>query len=370
MTIGNVNVFRNGSFSPASVSFEHGVFTAISDANTPCEIDGKGQYLVPGFIDIHIHGAMNADASDADASGLLDISRYLARHGVTTFLPTTMTLDEDTLCRAMTTIRDFHRPQNGAQIGGIHMEGPFLSFEKRGAQAKEHLHPPDFDFFSRLYQASGNQIRIVTVAPEQTGALAFIEKVSRLCTVSLGHTTADYETACAAFSAGASHVTHLFNAMPSLHHRQAGVIGAAFDCNATVEIICDGLHLAPSIVRLAHQIFGERCAIISDSLRCAGMPDGNYELGGQPIVMTQGKATLQNGTLAGSSTNLLEEIRLAVSFGLPLADVIAAVTYAPAKAAGLWDTCGSIDVGKQADFCILDDTLSLKHVYIGGMPAV
>ena len=365
MVIGNANVFVDGKFQPGSVTVEGGIITAIGkEANF--DVDAQGQYLVPGFVDVHTHGAMGGDFSDGKGEDLGKMARYYAKNGVTSFLATTMTLQEETLIPAMETIRDFQRPADGAKCAGIHLEGPFLCYNKRGAQAAENLHLPDADMFNRLNTASAGNVRMVTIAPETEGAMEFIRKVSPICTVSLGHTEADYDTAMEAFRNGASHATHLFNGMPALHHRTPGVIAAAFDSGATAELICDGLHIHPGVIRMASALFGENLVVISDSLRCAGMPDGQYELGGQPIEMKGGKATLLGSdTLAGSSSNLLAELKNLVAFGMPLETAVAAMTAAPAKAARL-DAIGTIAPGKAADLLLLDAELNLQAVYIDG----
>ena len=329
MVIGNAKLFLDGKFVDGSLTVENGVITA---------------------------------------EGMPAMSRYFAAHGVTSFLATTMTLKEETLTPAMHVIRDFQRPVDGAKCAGIHLEGPFLSYAKRGAQAAENLHKPDAAMFHRLNEASGHLVRLVTVAPEEEGGIPFIEEVSKVCTVSVGHTTADYDTAMAAYQAGATHATHLYNGMPPLHHRDPGVIAAAFDSGATVELICDGLHIHPAVIRATHQLFGSNLAIISDSLRCAGMPDGEYELGGQPIEVKNGRATLLNSdTLAGSTSNLLEELQNVVSFGLPLEDAITAVTLTPARAIRMDDKIGSLAVGKCADLVLLNSDLTLDSVYVDGV---
>ena len=367
MVIGNAKLFLNGKFQVGSIAFENGVITAIGPANAPADVDAQGRYLVPGFVDVHTHGAMGEDFSDGKPEGIPTMSRHYAAHGVTSFLATTMTLKEEVLTPAMHAIRAFQRPADGAKCAGIHLEGPFLSYAKRGAQAAENLHKPDVDMFTRLNEASGGMVRLITVAPEEEGAIDFIEKVSPVCTVSVGHTTADYDTAMAAYKAGASHATHLYNGMPSLLHRAPGVIGAAFDSGATVELICDGLHIHPSVIRATHQLFGEKLVIISDSLRCAGMPDGQYELGGQPIEMKNGRATLLGtDTLAGSASNLLAELQNVVSFGLPLEDAITALTISPARAVRLDGQIGSLETGKCADLVLLNPDLTLDSVYIDG----
>lgn len=371
MIIGNAKVYIDGGFRPASVTAQNGKIVSIDEAHVSCDVDADGKYLLPGFVDIHTHGAMNEDFSDGKADGLVTMSRYFAQNGVTSFVATTMTLKEDTLRPAMEVIRDFVRPDDGAKCAGIHLEGPFLSYAKRGAQAAENLHVPDTAMFHRLNEASGNRVCLLTIAPEEPGALEFIQEVSKICTVSVGHTTADYDTAMAAFQAGASHATHLFNGMPAFAHRAPGVVGAAYDAGATVELICDGLHIHPSAIRVTHRLFGEKMVTISDSLRCAGMPDGQYELGGQPIEMNGGKATLLGtDTLAGSSTNLLEELRNLVRFGIALEDAVYAVTEAPAKAIKMADQMGCIAVGMPADLVMLTPELELDAVFVDGIKLV
>ena len=365
MRIKNAKVFLNGRFVDGGIEFDEKIIAAGA-AVTDGE-DAEGCYIIPGLIDVHTHAALGEDASDGNAEGMVTLSRYYASEGVTSWLPTTMTLKEHTLKDAVEVIRDFRRPADGAKVAGIHLEGPFLCYSKRGAQAAENLHAPDIEMFHRLNEASGNLVKLITVAPEEPGALDFIREVSKVCTVSVGHTTADYDTAMAAFEAGASHATHLYNGMPSLHHREPGVIAAASDAGATVELITDGLHIHPAVVRLTHRLFGEKLVLISDSLRCAGMPDGEYDLGGQSITVKDGKATLTGtDTLAGSSIHLMEGLRRAVSFGLPLEAAVTAATLAPAKAIRMADTIGSLETGKCADFVLLDQDLNVKAVYIDG----
>ena len=365
MVIRNAKVLIGREFVPADIAFDK-VITRIGAVEAADEtFDAAGGYVLPGLVDIHTHGAVGQDFSDGDAQGLQPMADYYAAHGVTSVLATTMTLGEEELTGAMHTIRDFRRA-GGAKLAGVHLEGPFLSYDRRGAQAAEYLHRPDPDLFDRLNAASGGLVRLVTVACEEEGAMDFIRRVSRVCTVSLGHTSADYDTAMNAFAAGACHATHLYNCMPPLHHRQPGVIGAALDAGASVELISDGLHIHPSVVRATYAMFGERLNLVSDSLRCAGMPDGDYELGGQPIQVRGGKATLRGtDTLAGSAISLLDGVRKAVEFGIPLADAAYAASTAPAQAAGLADV-GAVETGKCADLIVLDQTLDLKAVFIDG----
>ena len=365
MRITNAKVFVNGKFVEGGIEFEEKILAAGSQI-TDGE-DGAGCYIIPGLVDIHTHGAMSEDASDGVEAGMPIMSRYYAKGGVTSWCPTTMTLKEPTLTRAMEVIRNFERPADGAKVAGVHLEGPFLCYSKRGAQAAENLHAPEAGTFHRLNEASGGLVKLVTIAPEEPGALDFIREVSPVCTVSLGHTAANYDTAMEAYKAGASHATHLYNGMPSLLHREPGVIAAAADAGATVELITDGLHIHPAVVRLTHRLFGEKLVLISDSLRCAGMPDGDYELGGQPITMKDGKATLTGSeTLAGSSIHLMDGLRRSVSFGVPLEAAVTAATLAPAKAIRMDGEIGSLDEGKWADFVMLDEELNVKAVYING----
>ena len=367
MILSNANVFIDGRFVPGGIAFSR----VVEDAGPQVTggVDLHGCYVIPGLIDIHTHGALGEDASDGNGNGLSTMSRYYAAGGVTSWCPTTMTLKEPELTRAMEAIRDFQRPADGAKVAGVHLEGPFLSLKKCGAQNPDNLHAPDAALFHRLDAASGHRVRLVTVAPEEPGALPFIREVSRSCTVSLGHTTADYDTALAAYQAGASHATHLFNAMPALNHREPGVVAAAMDAGATVELITDGFHIHPAVIRLVHRLFGEKLVLISDSLRCAGMPDGDYELGGLPITMTGGKATLRGSTtLAGSSIHLMEGLRRAVSFGVPLESAVLAATAVPARVIRRDDAIGSLAPGKAADLVILDKDLRLQAVYVDGAP--
>lgn len=366
MKIFNAKVFIGNKFIEGGIDFDD-KFKSCGEGITDGDVNANGAYIIPGLVDIHTHAAVDADASDGDADGMQKMSKYYASGGVTSWCPTTMTLKEHELIPAMNTIRDFVRPANGAKVAGIHMEGPFVSMAKRGAQNPDNIHVPDAELFKRLNDASGGLVRVITMACEEPGALEAIAEISKYCTVSIGHTTSDYDTAKRAYDVGATHLTHLFNAMPSLLHRDPGVIAAAYEAGATAEIITDGIHVHPAMIRIARDLFGKNLVLISDSLRCAGMPDGDYTLGGQDITMKDGKATLTGtDTIAGSSIHLMEGVRRSVSFGIKLEDAVYAATTAPARAINMSDTIGSIEKGKSADFCLLDKDLNVTDVYING----
>lgn len=366
MLIKNVSVFNpDHTFTQKDVRFEShiletGSLTGVSDINA------ENCYLIPGLIDVHTHGAMNQDFSDGSSEAMTLMSKYYASRGVTSFCATTMTLPEDTLKQAMHCIRDFKRPANGARCVGVNLEGPFLSYEKRGAQAASSLHLPDIAMFDRLNEASGDMVKLIGVAPELPGAMDFISEVSRKCAVTVAHSAAGYNTAIEACQRGATQATHLFNAMKPLHHRDPAVIGATFDSGAYAELICDGLHIHPAVIRMAFRLFGDKTLLISDSLRCAGMPDGSYELGGQPIVVKDAKATLLDGTLAGSSISLLKAVQNAIHFGITPEQAICAAAEAPAKAIGIDNELGSIETGKLSDMLLLDKQFNLILTIING----
>jgi N-acetylglucosamine-6-phosphate deacetylase len=331
--------------------------------------DLGGAKVLPGLVDAHTHGAAGADFSDGDPDGLTRMAAYLAQNGVTSFAPTSMTLPYETLAAAFATAVSLReqRPAGCARVAGVHMEGPFFSEKKMGAQNGAYLRLPDFEAFQALQEGCGGLVRIVDLAPELPGAVDFAAKAKALCTVSVAHTDADYEQTRAVYEAGASHLTHLYNAMPSIHHRKPGVIGAASEREDVVaELICDGLHVHPSSVRMAFKLFPGRICLISDSLRCCGMPDGEYELGGQQVFLSGGVARLADGTIAGAASNLFRDLRNAVSFGIPEETAILAATLTPARELGRADEIGVLAPGRYADFLLCGEDLSLRAVYMGG----
>lgn len=331
--------------------------------------DFSGCVIVPGFIDIHIHGCVGADTCDADADGLAKMCAHLAREGVTSFCPTTMTVSHEEIGRALGVVREcMLHPPKGAAIAGVNMEGPYISIHKKGAQAGEHVKNPDFAEFNDYYDTCGGIIKLVDIAPECPGAEDFIRQASKLCTVSIAHTTADYALAKHAFDLGISHATHLYNAMPGLTHREPGVVGAVFDdSRVTGEMICDGLHIDPAVLRITFEMLGkDRVVIVSDSMRAAGQPDGAYDLGGQTVYVQSGAARLKDGTLAGSTTNLHQEVKNLVGYGVPFLQVIQTATLNPAREIHEDHQIGSIKEGKYADLVVLDSELNIKMVVARG----
>ena len=357
-------------FVPGAFSVEGGKFANVLGEPQADAVDLHGAYIIPGLIDVHNHGNSGADFSDGDYDGLVKMAEYLAQNGVTSFAPASMTLPYDVLAKAFATARRLadEAPEGAAALRGIQMEGPFFSEKKKGAQNGAYLRDPDFAAFSKLYHDCGGLVRIVDVAPELPGACEFIRQAKELCTVSIAHTDANYDEAHAAVEAGVTHLTHLFNAMPALHHRKPGVIGAAAEAEqVSAEIISDGQHIHPSAVRLAFRLFGaERMVLISDALRCCGMPDGEYELGGQAVFLKGGVARLADGTIAGSATNLYDCMLRAISFGIAREDAVRAATWNPARQIGCLDVVGSIADGKRADFVVCDENLTRKAVWLAG----
>lgn len=362
-------IFADGRFARGGFSVENGRFAhVLEDVPGPAE-DLDGALVIPGLVDIHVHGCAGADFSDGDYAGLVRMARHLARRGVTSFAPASMTLPYDALDKAFHAAARLRREglADGARLMGVQMEGPFLSREKRGSQNPAYLRLPDWDRFLRLYDAAEGLLRIVDVAPELPGAVEFTRRASEKCRVSVAHTAAGYDQAAAVFDAGATHLTHLFNAMSGIHHRHPGPIGAASEReNVTAELICDGIHVHPSAVRMAFRLFPGRICLISDALRCCGMADGSYSLGGQEILLSGGVARLTGGAIAGSAADLYQCMRRAVSFGIPREQAVWAATALPARVIGRESETGAIADGRAADFVICGGELEPEAVYLGG----
>ena len=375
MKILNGKVFENGKFVEKEVATDGSFFAA--DSGDGKEIDAAGCYVIPGLIDIHFHGCAGVDFCDGTVEAMRHMAEYELQNGITSIHPATMTLSEEELTTISKAAKTFHEEQKAdetlltkeAELVGIYMEGPFISMEKKGAQNPAYIRNPDVEMFLRLQEAAHGLVRLITIAPETDGAKEFIRRLADQVHISVGHTCSDYETAYRAFSQGADHVTHFFNAMPPFTHRAPGVFGAAFDAKHVMpELICDGIHIDASAVRVVFSLFGaERMILISDSMMATGMEDGAYSLGGLPVTVRGNLATLEDGTIAGSATNLMDCMRKAVSMGIPLETAVRAATYNPARAIGAADVCGSITAGHRGDCVLLSkDDLSTKKVIFGG----
>ena len=338
-------------------------------------IDGKGSYAIPGLIDLHFHGCKGDDFCDGKKDALGRIAEYEASVGVTAIAPATMTLPVEELEHILQVAAEYKketRDCHKADLLGINMEGPFISHVKKGAQDEKNILPCNVEICDRFLKASEGLVKFIGVAPEESSnAIEFIKEVSSRVNVSLAHTNADYETAMAACKAGVNHAVHLYNAMPAFSHRAPGVVGAVFDSkDVMAEIICDGIHIHPSIVRATFQMMGaDRMILISDSMRATGMPDGQYTLGGLDVKVVGRLATLvSDGAIAGSATNLMDCMRTVVKkMGIPLETAVACATINPAKSLGVEEEYGSIEKGQKADIVLLDSDLELTAVIKDGV---
>ena len=376
MRITGGKVFASGAFVEADVVIEDGIIAALEPVEA-CEtvgeaddvLDVAGCYVAPGFVDVHFHGCMGADLCDAEPEALKEIARYEASRGVTSICPATMTYPEDRLSSIARIAAAFEPAEDEASLVGINMEGPFISPDKIGAQNPAYVQRCDAGMLRRVQEEAGGLVKLVDIAPEEPGAMEFVREVAAEVRVSLAHTCTDYETAREAFAQGARHMTHLYNAMPGLHHRKPGPIAAAWEApEATVELICDGVHVHEAMARLTFGLFGEsRICLISDSMRATGLEDGTYDLGGQDVTVRGNVATLVDGTIAGSVTDLAACVQHAVTaMNIPLEQALTAATITPAKAIGIDAERGSLAVGKTADIVVLDADLNVKHVILRG----
>lgn len=369
-----------GGFCNADVMIDGAAFSAVTQAdgaNSPAApsvdgavaLDARGCYVIPGLVDVHFHGCKGADFCDGTPEALHTIAAYEASRGVTALCPASMTFPADVLSRAFSNAAAFAVREEEAELVGINMEGPYISPGKVGAQNPAYVRAASVEEFEALQRDAAGLIRIVDVAPEEPGNLAFIEQVGGSVRVSVAHTCADYACAAEAFERGARHMTHLFNAMPGLHHRTPGPIAAGAERDdVTAELICDGIHVHPAMARLALRLFGpERLVLISDTMRACGLDDGVYDLGGQEVHVHGPRATLADGTLAGSVTDLMGCVRCAVQeMEFPLETAVRCASLNPARAIGVDGQRGSIEPGKVADAVVLDQDLQVVHVVVRG----
>lgn len=371
MLIKNVKVFKEDkTFEDGEIVIRDGLISGEREDGGEV-IDGEGCYAIPGLIDIHFHGCKGYDFCDGTKEAIHEIAKYEASIGVTAISPATMTLPVEQLEEILATAAAYKKEAvDEADLIGVNMEGPFISKEKKGAQDATYIIPCTKEIFHRFQSAAQGLVKYIGVAPEREGALEFVEQVKDEVNVSLAHTNASYEDAKAAYDRGADHAVHLYNAMPPFTHRAPGVIGAVADSeHVTAELICDGVHIHPSVVRATFKMLGaDRIILISDSMRATGMPDGEYTLGGLAVNVTGSRATLvSNGALAGSATNLLDCMRTVVKeMGIPLETAVACATMNPAKSLGAYDKYGSLTPGKKGNVVLLDKELNLKAVIKDG----
>ena len=338
-------------------------------------LDGKGCYAIPGLIDLHFHGCKGDDFCDGDKAAIGRIAEYEASVGVTAIAPATMTLPVEELEQILHTAAEYKKETKDcrkADFLGINMEGPFISPAKKGAQDARNILPCNVEICDRFLKASEGLVKFIGIAPEESEhAAEFIREVHERVNVSLAHTNADYDTAMEACRAGANHAVHLYNAMPAFTHRAPGVVGAVFDSkDVMAEIICDGIHIHPSVVRATFQMMGaDRMILISDSMRATGKPDGQYTLGGLDVKVVGRLATLvSDGAIAGSATNLMDCMRTVVKkMELPLETAVACATINPARSLGVEEQYGSLEAGKKAHVVLLDQDLELKAVIKDGV---
>ena len=372
MIVRNAKVFTDGCrFVEKDLVIRDGriVFGAAPRADEEI-VDAGGAYALPGLVDIHFHGAVGHDFCDADEAGLQAIADFEASKGVLAICPATMTFNEEILNGIMD-VAAAHKNGRGADLVGINMEGPYISPSKVGAQNPKYVMGAAAGMFRRLQDRSGGLIKLVDVAPEEPGNLDFICACHDEVRISIAHTCADYDTAKAAFAAGASHMTHLYNAMPGITHRAPGPIIAALEEGAEVELITDGIHIHPAMVRFTFNTFGDdHVILIADSMMACGLPDGQYSLGGQAVTVKGALATLTEhpGTIAGSATCLYDCMRHAVlDMGVPLASAVRAATLNPARSIGIDADYGSLEPGRWGNVVLADEQLNIQKVIQKGV---
>jgi len=354
--------FEEGEFAPGEICSDNGRISSVRKlSESELTAEEAETLVIPGLVDIHSHGCFGYDTCEATLEQLESMLEFQRSRGITSYFPTTMTFDEEKLTSVCEKLAVVGRKDK--TLKGIYLEGPFISYEKRGAQNPKYIIEPDYEMLKRLQTAAEGLVKFVAIAPEVKGAMECIEKGQDSFKFSVAHTTADYDTTIEAFKRGATHVTHLYNAMPEYRHRAPGVIGAAMDSeDVSVELICDGNHIHPAVIRNTFKQFPGSVILISDSMEGTGLPEGEYALGGQKVLVKAGRATFPDGTLAGSVSTLFDCMKKAVEIGVDIEEAILACTRNPAVEAGIYDTVGSISEGKNADLVIIDKNVNLKAV--------
>ena len=368
-------VFTGEKFEKTAVRTEGGKIVAVAPEllEKPGEevVELGENLLVPGFIDLHTHGCIGYDFSTASEEEIEKMCGFYFSRGITSVAGTTMTMDYEDYKKAAAVIGGYMDSAENHNLIGINMEGPFLSVEKKGAHDPQYIIDASQEKMDELNRLARGHFLIVDIAPERPGAIDFIKNNSKNYVISVAHTPANYEKAMEAFAAGATEVTHLFNAMNGLGHRDPGVPGAAFAAGANVEMICDGIHIHPTVMRMVYKLFKERLLVISDSMSAAGLQDGEYVLGGLPVFVREGKATLKDGTIAGSTTDMLKEMGVWMEkCGLSMEEILPCMTINQARAVHMEEQIGSIEEGKAADLVMISPQREIKAVYKNGVRKV
>ena len=366
-------ILEDGIVEGRAVLFTDKIEAIVDEREIPADaeiIDAEGGYIAPGLIDLHIHGYLGRDVCDASVESIKTISRGLVANGVTGYLPTTMTVDMSVIKGALEACREVMKEgaaQEGSSVLGVHAEGPFISVSKKGAQDPNYILKPDAKFVKEY----ADVIKVISLAPEEDGenfhAIREITEYTDVV-VSMGHTSADYDTAMASTKAGVSHATHLFNAMTPLTHRGTGVVGAALNSDVTCELIVDTHHVSAALFDTVYKLKGRKLCFITDCLPAGGLPEGEYTLGGAKIIYRDDLCKLVDGTIAGSVLKLNRGVwNVFTNSEIPLHECVNCASLNPANAIGLGDKKGSIKVGKDADIIIVDNEFNVKKTIIGGM---
>lgn len=364
MLLKNGQIFFNGKFNKGNLLIDNGKISDIDfngKYNADNGLDCTDKYIFPALVDIHTHGCVGYDFSYATKEEIGIMREYYLKNGIGVILPTTVSLSDDDIINAVNNIKASAQADCiGADIAGINLEGPYLSPKKCGAHDISLLKAPVIDFINSL----GDTIKIVNVAPEYSNAFDFIKTFKGK--TSIAHTDCDYDTAIKAINLGADHITHIFNAMNGLNHRNPGVIGAFFDTDAYAEIICDGIHIHEAVLRMMFSAKNKNLVVISDSMAATGLNNGQYKLGMLDVTVNDGKAVLYDGTLAGSVMNVYSMMKNLISIGVDAEKAVASVTEIPAKSIDIDDKYGKIEIGRNADLVIADSKFNIELIFSKG----